>query len=104
MLYVETNADSLKGSVDVFVKGKIDTIGNDILKNKVEPFLEDPNFKKIEVNLKDCDFITSVGLGALVALHKRAEELGKKIVFKELHKNVESIFKITNLYNFFNIE
>ena len=104
MLYVETNADSLNGWVRVFVKGKIDTIGNDVLKNKIVPYLEDPNFKRIEINLKDCDFITSVGLGALVALHKRAEENGKKIVFTQLHKNIESIFKITNLYNFFHIE
>ncbi len=104
MLYVDVNPDSLKEEVIISVKGKIDTIGNDIFKNKVEPFIEDPSFKKVKVDLSDCDFITSVGLGALVSLHKRAESLGKRIVFTRLHKNVESIFKITNLYNFFNIE
>ncbi len=104
MLYVNVSPDSLNGIVNVNIKGKIDTIGNDILKTKIEPYLEDAVFQKIIINLKDCDFITSVGLGALVGLHKKAEETGKKIIFTELHKNVESIFKITNLYNFFNIE
>ncbi len=104
MLYVDVTPDRAKGIVNVFVRGKIDTIGNDIFRSKIEPFLEDPDFKEFIIDLSDCDFITSVGLGALVALHKKAEQEGKKFVFTNLHKNIESIFKITNLYGFFNIK
>ena len=85
------------------VTGKIDTQGTETLREQVREHLDDLNVKHIVVSLADCDFITSVGLGMLVGAHKKANGLGKKLHFIQLHKNIESIFRITNLYSFFNV-
>lgn len=87
----------------IAVAGKIDTQGTETLREQVRECLDDMNVKNIVISLADCDFITSVGLGMLVGAHKKANGLGKRMHFIELHKNIESIFRITNLYSFFHV-
>jgi len=93
-----------KKGVVIFVEGKIDTNGTESLRERVREYLDDVDTRHIVLNLADCDFITSVGLGMLVGAHKKANGLGKQLAFVALHKNIESIFRITNLYSFFNVK
>lgn len=85
------------------VTGKIDTQGTEALREQVREYLDDINLKHIVISLAECDFITSVGLGMLVGAHKKANGHGKRLHFISLHKNIESIFRITNLYSFFSV-
>ncbi|NOZ13367.1 MAG: STAS domain-containing protein [Acidobacteria bacterium] len=92
-----------KRGVIISVDGKIDTNGTEALREKIRESLDDVELRYVVINLAKCDFITSVGLGMLVGAHKKANAIGKKLAFVELHKNIESIFRITNLYTFFHV-
>ena len=103
MIHLETKDVPEKKGMVIAVDGKIDTSGTETLREKIRECLDSVDLQQVVVNLEKCDFITSVGLGMLVGAHKKANALGKRIHFVELHKNIESIFRITNLYTFFNV-
>lgn len=103
MIQLGVNEVNDKQGVVINVDGKIDTQGTETLREKIREFLDDVNLRHIVIDLEKCDFITSVGLGMLVGAHKKANGLGKQLSFVSLHKNIESIFRITNLYSFFNV-
>ena len=103
MINLEKQEFLEKNGVIIHVDGKIDTNGTEALREKIRESLDDVDLRHVVINLSKCDFITSVGLGMLVGAHKKANAIGKKLVFVELHKNIESIFRITNLYSFFNV-
>ncbi len=103
MINLEKQEIQEKKGVIISVDGKIDTNGTEALREKIRESLDDVDLRHVVINLAKCDFITSVGLGMLVGAHKKANAIGKKLAFVELHKNIESIFRITNLYTFFNV-
>ncbi len=103
MINLEKQEILEKKGVIISVDGKIDTNGTEALREKIRESLDNVDLRYVVINLAKCDFITSVGLGMLVGAHKKANAIGKKLAFVELHKNIESIFRITNLYTFFNV-
>ena len=103
MINLEKQEIQEKKGVIISVDGKIDTNGTEALREKIREGLDDVELHYVVINLAKCDFITSVGLGMLVGAHKKANAMGKKLAFVDLHKNIESIFRITNLYTFFNV-
>lgn len=103
MINLERQEIREKKGVIISVDGKIDTNGTESLREKIRESLDDVDLSHVVLDLAKCDFITSVGLGMLVGAHKKANAIGKKLTFVQLHKNIESIFRITNLYTFFNV-
>ncbi len=103
MINLEKQEIQGKKGVIISVDGKIDTNGTEALRENIRESMDDVDLRYVVIDLAKCDFITSVGLGMLVGAHKKANAIGKKLVFVELHKNIESIFRITNLYTFFNV-
>ena len=59
--------------------------------------------KLFEIDFSQCAFIDSTGLGVLVGLYKRCQEVGAQIVLKHLNKDVERVFKMTRLDHVFTI-
>lgn len=103
MLELKINPKNDQKAVILELNGKVDTQGTEILREKLNNFLTSDDIANIILNFQNCDFITSVGLGMLVGAQKNAREQGKNLKFISLHKNIESIFKITNLYAFFQV-
>jgi len=103
MLEIKINQKNEKKAVILELHGKVDTQGTEILREKLNGFLASDDISNIILNFENCDFITSVGLGMLVGAQKNAREQGKSLKFISLHKNIESIFKITNLFAFFQV-
>ena len=65
--------------------------------------LIDGGQKNFIFNFKECTFIDSTGLGALVAIYKKSVEKGGSIKLKSLKPEVEKLFKLTRLDKVFEI-
>src|SRR5690606_33875138 len=58
-------------------------------------------FKKIVVDLSDCEFIDSTFLGALVVSLKKITALGGDLKLVGFQPNVRSMFELTRMYRVF---
>ena len=56
------------------------------------------------IDLKGADFIDSAGLGALVAIHKRARENGGSVIVQGLNGFVKELFVLVRLDKVFDIQ
>lgn len=59
---------------------------------------------KLYLDCSELEFIDSAVLGVLVRLHNLAEKSGKKLIFTNLSKYVQSMFSNTKMDKLFNIE
>lgn len=67
---------------------------NDLVAKGVEHFTLD--FSK-------CEFIDSTGLGVIVSIHKRCEQMRGTLQLIAVKRNVMKIFELTMLHRIFNI-
>lgn len=89
-------------TLDVKVLGRLDTntapeldenIKNDI--NEVE---------RIELDLKELDYISSAGLRTVLVIHKAMAAKRGKLVIKNIKDEVMEVFDMTGFSSFLNIE
>ena len=59
---------------------------------------------RVEMDLADVTFIDSSGLGALVAVHNYAKELGATLVLLRAGPVVSRFFELAGVRDYFNIE
>ena len=52
----------------------------------------------ILLDLHDVELVDSTGLGALVALHKSAEDAGGRLCLRRLRPNVTAVLELTRLH------
>ncbi len=61
------------------------------------------NFKKIVIDLRQCEFIDSTFLGAIVFIKKSILEIGGDVRIVKSHSNVRTIMEKVGTYKFFSI-
>lgn len=62
------------------------------------------NDETITIDMKDLDYISSMGLSILVNTYKRLNENGHTVKLKNLNNHVRDVFKYTRLDQVFTIE
>ena len=85
----------------VFLNGEIDMDVTDKAKEVIIPLIESSN--EIHINLKDVQYMDSSGISVLIESHQKAEELGKKVVLKEISKSVLKVIMMAKLEQIFKI-
>lgn len=63
----------------------------------------DRNFKKIVIDIRQCEFIDSTFLGAMVFIKKRLFEMGGDLRIVKSHSNVRTIMEKVGTNRFFSI-
>jgi len=71
-------------------------------RTKINQLIEEGQ-KNFVFNFKECHFIDSTGLGALVSIYKKCVEKGGSVKLKSLKPDVEKLFKLTRLDKVFEI-
>ena len=61
------------------------------------------NFKKIVIDIRQCEFIDSTFLGVIVFIKKSVQELGGDVRIVKSHSNVRTIMEKVGTYRFFSI-
>ena len=86
----------------IYLNGEIDMDVGDKAKEAIMPLLESAS--EIHINLKDVQYMDSSGISLLIESHQKAEELGKKVVLKEISKSVLKVIMMAKLEQILNIE
>lgn len=95
----DPNTDELTASL----KGDIDIYAAPELKEKLATMIE-THKSDIVIDCKDLNYIDSTGLGALVALLKRAKDYDKGIRIINIKPYIRKLFTITGLEKIFSME
>ncbi len=88
--------------VVVSVKGRMDAVTTPEIENKLSQII-DGGEKKLLVDLKQLDYISSAGLRALLATAKRLKGEQGDIVFANLEGHVKEVFEISGFYSIFKV-
>lgn len=95
--------DEAKKNWNIDIKGEIDIYNSTQLKEKLNSLIQDKP-ANLYINCINLDYIDSTGLGALVAVLKKAKQFNFNVTLSNLKPNVSKLFKITNLNKVFIIE
>ena len=66
--------------------------------------VEAPNREQIVVDLGEVSFLTSTGIGAIIALQKKLHSSGSTMKLCSLHPDIRSLFAITQVDRLFDIQ
>jgi anti-sigma B factor antagonist len=80
----------------VRVKGELDAATAPTLQAELADTVEE-GWDRIVIDLTDVPFVDSSGLGALVAVRKRALEQGTEVVLRSPHDRVRMLLDVTGL-------
>ena len=86
----------LSGDIDLAVASELREAGEKVAQ-AVAP-------GRLEMDLSEVTFIDSSGLGALVAVHNYAKELGSTLVLLRAGPVVARFFELAGVRDYFNIE
>lgn len=102
-LSIKTINDDNEKNWIVDVTGEIDIFNSQDFKTAILDLFEKEK-KSVKINCKELTYIDSTGLGALIAVLKKAKEFDGEIILENIRPNLEKLFKITNLDKVFIIE
>ncbi|MFZ5974561.1 MAG: STAS domain-containing protein [Bacillota bacterium] len=100
---VEAKYDPQTDALMASLKGDIDIYAAPELKEKLAIMIE-THRSDIIIDCKDLNYIDSTGLGALVALLKKAKDYDKGIRIINLKPYIRKLFTITGLEKIFSME
>ena len=86
----------------VFLNGEIDMDVTEKAKEVILPLVE--SGKEVHLNLKDVQYMDSSGISVLIESHQKAEELGTKVILKEISKSVLKVIMMAKLEQILNLE
>lgn len=95
----ERNGDT----INVYLHGDLDINSSPVMKTSVLEALESGPCD-ILFDLEDLQYMDSTGLGALISIYKAAQENDNVVSVRGARPNVKKLFKITELYQLFNME
>ena len=86
----------------VFLDGEIDMDVTEKAKEVIMPLIEAG--KEVHINLNNVQYMDSSGISILIESHQKANELGTKVVLKEISKSVLKVIMMAKLEQILNIE
>ena len=86
----------------VYLNGEIDMDVTDKAKEVIMPLLDAK--KEVHINLKDVQYMDSSGISVLIESHQKAEELGTKVILKDISKSVLKVIMMAKLEQVLNLD
>ncbi len=82
------------------LEGSIDESTTDNFTDKLSEVIS-KNFENIYVDLGHVDYISSIGIGALMLAHKKAVKAGKCIIIENMSKKSQEILNMVGILPLF---
>lgn len=82
-------------SVEFALTGDLDMVATFNLEPEMDRLLADDGVRRVTLNLADVRFIDSAGIGALLSIHERAEQLGVELTLANVPCPVHRVLEIT---------
>ena len=77
----------------------IQTIGDQLFS-----LVDQENCRQMLLNFGNVEFLSSAALGKLIALHKKLQAVGGRLILCNIDPEIYEVFEITRLDKFFNIQ
>jgi anti-anti-sigma factor len=90
-------SDASGTRVDVKVGGELDMAAAFKLETELDGLLAAPDTQAVVLDLADVTFIDSAGLGTLMAIRERAQQLGIDLAVARVSERVQRILDATGL-------
>ena len=81
---------------------KLDNQNSEVTSNVLGKEIEN-NYDNIVIDLKNVDFISSLGVAALITAHEEMKKRGLALFLSSLTKNVEELFILSGALNIFRV-
>jgi anti-sigma B factor antagonist len=94
---LDTRAVTRGSTVDVTVGGDLDMAAAFKFESEVEEVLTAKDVEAVVLDLSHVDFMDSAGLGALLALRERAQELDVDLSISSVSDAVSRVLDVTGL-------
>ena len=98
MSYKITENDNV---ATVFLDGEIDMDVTEKAKEIIMPLIEAK--KEVHLNLKEVQYMDSSGISVLIESHQKANELGTKVILKDISKSVLKVIMMAKLEQILNL-
>ena len=85
----------------VNLDGEIDMDVTEKAKEVIMPLIEAK--KEVHLNLKEVQYMDSSGISVLIESHQKANELGKKVILKDISKSVLKVIMMAKLEQILNL-
>ena len=85
----------------VHLDGEIDMDVTEKAKEIIMPLIEAK--KAVHLNLKEVQYMDSSGISVLIESHQKANELGKKVILKDISKSVLKVIMMAKLEQILNL-
>ena len=86
----------------VFLDGEIDMDVTEKAKEVIMPLIE--SGKEVHINLNNVQYMDSSGISILIESHQKANELGTKVILKEISKSVLKVIMMAKLEQILNLD
>ncbi len=91
---------SEKNTVDqviiVTIKGEVDIYSVDTFRGSIEETF-DQGARDIILDCSELTYIDSIGMGVLIEMRNKSQELGKKIAMKNPRPNIKKLLSLTGV-------
>ena len=84
----------------LFLRGNIDESTTDAFKDKLSEVIAE-EYINIYLDLEDVDYISSIGIGALMLAHKKAIKSGKRIMIENMSHKTHQILDVVGILPLF---
>ena len=92
-----------EGSITtVHLDGEIDMDVVEKAKEVIFPHID--SGKEVHLNLSQVQYMDSSGISVLIESHQKANELGKKVILKDISKSVLKVIMMAKLEQILNLE
>lgn len=100
-LYLEHRGPVVVAELNVAMLS--DEINLDECGQQLFDLVEQQGFRKLVVNLRNVQYMTSSGIGKLIALHRKMHRKQGWLVLSELQPRVQTILQTSNLLSYFRL-
>jgi anti-anti-sigma factor len=100
---MKTTIEQLEDKYLVTLEGELDTATAAKVDKTLRP-LYDNDGKDVVIDCTKLEYIASSGLRILISILKGAKARGKKVILKNVNKDIQDILKLTGFLSLFTIE
>ena len=80
----------------VTIKGEVDIYSIDVFRGAIEKSF-DQEAREIILDCSELTYIDSIGMGVLIEMRNKSQELGKKMLMKNPRPNIKKLLTLTGV-------
>jgi anti-anti-sigma factor len=88
----------------VLMPVKVDITNSHSILTEIVNYINADKVKKVIFDMKDCDFISSAGIGLMANIAKQSKDKSIKTCVKNCNDSIKEVLTITDIINYIGIE